>query len=90
LENRVSKGIFGPKKDEVSGDWQKQYTEELHNLLRVGFLWESQRPLGRPRRRRVDNIKMDLREMEWGNIDWLRIRTNGDSCIHGNTPSFSV
>jgi hypothetical protein len=27
---------------------------------------EGKRPLGRPRRRWVDNIKMDLREIEWG------------------------
>jgi hypothetical protein len=28
------------------------------------------RPLGRPRRRWVDNIKMDLREIGWDGIDW--------------------
>jgi hypothetical protein len=27
---------------------------------------EGRRPLGRPRRRWIDNIKMDLREVEWG------------------------
>jgi hypothetical protein len=27
---------------------------------------EGKRPLGRPRRRWVDNIKIDLREIEWG------------------------
>jgi hypothetical protein len=27
-------------------------------------------PLGRPRRRWVDNIKMDLRETEWDGMDW--------------------
>jgi hypothetical protein len=30
---------------------------------------EGKRPLGRPRRRWVDNIKMDLREMGWGGMD---------------------
>jgi hypothetical protein len=30
---------------------------------------EGKRPLGRPRRRWVDNIKMDLRETGWGGID---------------------
>jgi hypothetical protein len=30
---------------------------------------EGKRPLGRPRRRWVDNIKMDLREIEWGGMD---------------------
>jgi hypothetical protein len=28
------------------------------------------RPLGRPRRRWVDNIKMDLREIGWDGVDW--------------------
>jgi hypothetical protein len=30
-----------------------------------------------PRRRWVDNIKMDLREMGWDGLIWLRIRTSG-------------
>jgi hypothetical protein len=40
---------------------------------------EGKRPLGRPRRRWVDNIKMDLKEIGWGGIGsiWLRIRTGG-------------
>jgi hypothetical protein len=29
------------------------------------------RPLGRPRRRWVDNIRMDLEEVEWGDVDWI-------------------
>jgi hypothetical protein len=29
------------------------------------------KPEGRPRRRRVENIKMDLREIGWGGIDWI-------------------
>jgi hypothetical protein len=29
------------------------------------------RPLGRPRRRGVDNIRMDLGEMGWGDMDWI-------------------
>jgi hypothetical protein len=32
---------------------------------------EEKRPLGRPRRRWVDNIKMDLREMGWNSMDWI-------------------
>jgi hypothetical protein len=32
---------------------------------------EGKGPLGRPRRRREDNIKMDLREIGWGGIDWV-------------------
>jgi hypothetical protein len=31
-ENRVLRRIFGPKKDEVTGEWRKLHNEELHNL----------------------------------------------------------
>jgi hypothetical protein len=34
---------------------------------------EGKRPLGRPRRRCVDNIKMDLREIRWDGVDWIDI-----------------
>jgi hypothetical protein len=42
--------------------------EDTHRIL-VGKL-EGKTPLGRPRRRWVANIKMDLRELEWGCMDW--------------------
>jgi hypothetical protein len=32
---------------------------------------EGKGPLGRPRRRRVDNIKMDLREIGWDGMYWI-------------------
>jgi hypothetical protein len=32
---------------------------------------EGKRPLGRPRCRWVDNIKMDLREIRWDGMDWI-------------------
>jgi hypothetical protein len=32
---------------------------------------EGNRPLGRPTRRRVDNIRMDLGEVGWGDVDWI-------------------
>jgi hypothetical protein len=41
---------------------------------------EGKRPLGRHRRRWEDNIKMDLREIGWGVVDWiiwLRIGISG-------------
>ena len=31
------------------------------------------RPLGRPRRRCVDNIRMDLQEVECGYMDWIQL-----------------
>jgi hypothetical protein len=38
------------------------------------------RPLGRARRRWVDNIRVDLGEVGWGDVDWigLRIGTGGE------------
>jgi hypothetical protein len=35
FENRVLRRIFGPKRDEVTGDWRKLHNEELHNLYSV-------------------------------------------------------
>jgi hypothetical protein len=32
---------------------------------------EGKRPLGRPRRRWVDNIRMDLEEVGWSDVDWI-------------------
>jgi hypothetical protein len=32
FENRVLRRIFGPKRDEVTGDWRKLHNEELHRL----------------------------------------------------------
>jgi hypothetical protein len=32
---------------------------------------EGRRPLGRPRRRWVDNIRMDLVEVGWGDVGWI-------------------
>jgi hypothetical protein len=44
---------------------------------------EGKRPMGRPRRRWVDNIKMDLREIGWeGPVE--------GSCVHGIEPSGSI
>jgi hypothetical protein len=34
---------------------------------------EGNRPLGRPRRRWVDNIKMDLRGIECDEVDWINM-----------------
>jgi len=32
FENRVLRGIFGPKRDEVTGEWRKLHNEELNDL----------------------------------------------------------
>jgi len=99
LENRVLRRIFGPKRDEVTGEWRKLNNEELNdlysspNIVQVIKLrrmrWaghvahmgdrrgifrdlvgkpEGKRPLGRPRRRSEDNIKMDLQEVGCGGM----------------------
>jgi hypothetical protein len=44
---------------------------EKRNTYRLVGKPEEKRPLGRPRRRWVDNIRMDLGEMGWGDVDWI-------------------
>ena len=39
---------------------------------------EGKRPLGRPRRRWEDNIKMDLQEMGRGDMDWIDVARDMD------------
>jgi hypothetical protein len=39
---------------------------------------EGRRPLGRPRRRLKDNIKMDLQEVGWGVMDWIDMAQDRD------------
>jgi hypothetical protein len=47
---------------------------------------EGRRPLGRPRRRWVDNIKMDLREGEWDGMDSIDLAQDRDQWrAHVNT-----
>jgi hypothetical protein len=89
-ENRVLRRIFGPKRDEVTGEWRKLHNEKLHDLysspsvIRIiksrRMRWtvhvarmgekrnayrlpvgkpEGKRPPGRPRRRWVDNTRVD-------------------------------
>jgi len=101
FENMVLR-IFGPKRDEVMGDWRRLHNEELNDLysspnivwvikssrvrwaghvacmgeergvyrVLVGKL-EGKIPMGRPKRRWVDNIRMDLREVGCGYVDWI-------------------
>jgi hypothetical protein len=100
FENRVLRRIFGPKRDEVTGEWRKLHNEELHDLYSLPSIiriiksrrmrWaghlarmgekrnayrllvgkpEEKRPLGIPRRRWVNNIRMDLGEVGWVDVD---------------------
>jgi hypothetical protein len=43
----------------------------------VGKL-EGKRPLGRPRRRWEDGLKMDLRETGWGGVEWIHLAQDRD------------
>jgi hypothetical protein len=52
---------------------------EKRNIYRILILKpEGRRPLRRPIRRWEGNIKRDLREMEWGGIDWIRLAEDRD------------
>jgi hypothetical protein len=48
--------------------------------MHIGYWWECQkeRPLGRPRRRWVDNIKLDLREIGWDGVDCIDLAQSRD------------
>jgi hypothetical protein len=51
---------------------------------------EGKRPIARPRRKWVDNIKMDLLERGWGGVDWIGLAQDGQmesSCECGHEPS---
>jgi hypothetical protein len=39
---------------------------------------EGKKPLGRPRRRWLNNIKMNLREIGWGGMDWIDLAHDTD------------
>ena len=112
FENMVLKRIFGPRRDEVRGEWRRLHNEELNvlysspNIARVIKLrrmrWaghvarmgeergtykvlvgkpEGKTPLGRPRRRWVDNIRMDLQEVGCGYVDWIGLAQGRDGWL---------
>jgi hypothetical protein len=39
---------------------------------------EGKRQIGRPRRRWEDGIRMDLREIGWGSVDWIQLAQDRD------------
>jgi hypothetical protein len=102
FENRVLRRIFGPTRDEVTGEWRRLHYRELHNLYSSPDIireiksrrmrWaghvarmgegrnlyrvlvgkpDGRRPLGRPRRRWEDGIRMDLEEIGIGTVGEL-------------------
>jgi hypothetical protein len=47
----------------------------------TGFWWgnlRGKRPLGRPRRKWEDNIKMDIQEVGCGGMDWIKLAQDRD------------
>jgi len=109
FENRVLRRIFGPKWDEVTGEWRKLHNEELNDLRSsLSIFWvvksrrtrwvghvshmgeskdiyrvlvektEGKTPLGRPRHRWEDNIKMDLQEVGCGGMGWIDLAQERD------------
>jgi hypothetical protein len=49
--------------------WADGSMRNVHRLLVVKT--KVKRPLGRPRRRWMNNIKIDLAEVEWDGVDWI-------------------
>jgi len=104
----VLRRTFGPRKDEITGEWRRLHNEELNdlyspNIVRVinsrRMRWaghvahmgeekevyrilvgnpEGRSPLGRPRRRWVDNIRMDLQDVGCGYMDWIALAQDRD------------
>jgi hypothetical protein len=65
------------KDDEVVGAYSSNVEKRNAYRLLVGKP-EGKRPLGRPRRRWVDNIKVDLLEIGWGGVDWIGLAQERD------------
>jgi hypothetical protein len=58
------------KEDEMGGAWSTNVQKRNAYRILVGKP-EGKRLLGRARRKWVDNIKMDLREIAWYGVDWI-------------------
>jgi hypothetical protein len=50
----------------------------INQLIFVIQTLEGKRPLGRPRRRWKDGIRMDLREIDLGGVDWILLAQDRD------------
>jgi hypothetical protein len=55
---------------------------EKRNVYRILVgMPEGKRPLGRPRRRWEDNIRMDRREIGWVGMDWIDLAQDRDQAL---------
>jgi hypothetical protein len=52
--------------------------EKMNAYRRLVGNPEGKRPLGRPRRKWIDNIKMNLREIGWDGTDWIYLTQDRD------------
>jgi hypothetical protein len=57
---------------------RRQWTFDLAGKCYLFNYPEEKGPLGRPRRRWVDNVKMDLREIGWDGVDCIDLPQNRD------------
>jgi hypothetical protein len=61
---------------------QLAHMEEKRNAYRILMRKpEGKRPLGRPRHRWEDNIKMDVRVIGWGDMDWIYMIQDSDQWL---------
>jgi hypothetical protein len=91
-ENCIMKSFSSPSIIRIMKARRMRFAGEKRNAytLLVGKS-EGRRPLGRPRRWWMDNIRMDLVEVGWGDVDWIGLAQDRDrSCEFGIEPSGSI
>jgi hypothetical protein len=69
--------IMKPRRMRWAGHAARMGEKRIAYRLSVGKP-EGRRPLGRPRRRWVDNIRIDLVEVGWGDVDWIGLAQDRD------------
>jgi hypothetical protein len=64
------------KEDKMGGECSTHQRDEKYTI----FAGKPERkgPLGRPRERCEDDIKMDIREIEWECVDWIHLSQDRD------------
>jgi hypothetical protein len=67
------------KSRKIKWAWKVARMGEMGNACRILVgKSERKRPLGGPRHRSDDNVKIDLRETGWGGMDWIELAQDGD------------